>query len=46
MARLRELFGTALDDPDRRFELQLALRVRPYARLAAGADSPQRLRGE
>ena len=31
MARLRELFGTALDDPDARFELELALRakVRP-----------------
>lgn len=35
MARLRELFGSALDDPDGRFELELALRVSPYARLAA-----------
>jgi DNA-binding PucR family transcriptional regulator len=26
--QLRELFGDALDDPDRRFELTLALRVR------------------
>jgi len=26
VARLRELFGTALDDPQSRFELQLALR--------------------
>jgi hypothetical protein len=34
MVRLRELFGTALDDPDERFELELALRVRPYARLS------------
>jgi hypothetical protein len=34
MARLRELFGAALDDPDGRFELELALRVEPYARLA------------
>jgi hypothetical protein len=34
MVRLRELFGAALDDPDRRFELELALRVAPYARLA------------
>jgi DNA-binding PucR family transcriptional regulator len=25
--RLRELFGDALEDPDRRFELALALRV-------------------
>jgi hypothetical protein len=33
MAKLRELFGTALDDPDRRFELQLALRVVAYAEL-------------
>jgi DNA-binding PucR family transcriptional regulator len=31
MTRLRELFGTALDDPDGRFELELALRVAPYA---------------
>jgi sugar diacid utilization regulator len=37
MVRLRELFGTALDDPDQRFELELALRVRPYARLSDGA---------
>lgn len=34
MARLRELFGEALDDPPRRFELELALRVAPYAGLA------------
>jgi hypothetical protein len=27
LGRLRELFGTALDDPDARFELELALRV-------------------
>jgi DNA-binding PucR family transcriptional regulator len=33
MARLRELFGEDLDDPDRRFELQLALRLEPYAAL-------------
>jgi DNA-binding PucR family transcriptional regulator len=38
MARLRELFGAALDDPDRRFELELALRVRPYAALAVDAE--------
>jgi len=29
MAKLRELFGDALEDPDRRFELELALRVAP-----------------
>ena len=33
MARLRELFGDALDDPDQRFELELALRVQPFAEL-------------
>jgi hypothetical protein len=38
MARLRELFGAALDDPDRRFELQLALRVEPYAALGASGE--------
>jgi methionyl-tRNA formyltransferase len=27
IARLRELFGAALDDPDERFWLELALRV-------------------
>jgi hypothetical protein len=31
LARLRELFGTALDDPDGRFELELALRARRIA---------------
>jgi hypothetical protein len=29
LARLRDLFGGALDDPDTRFWLELALRVRP-----------------
>jgi sugar diacid utilization regulator len=29
MAQLRELFGDALEDPERRFELELALRVAP-----------------
>jgi DNA-binding PucR family transcriptional regulator len=29
MQRLRELFGDALDDPDARFALQLALRSYP-----------------
>jgi DNA-binding PucR family transcriptional regulator len=31
MSRLRELFGDSLEDPDRRFELDLALRVAPPA---------------
>ena len=31
MSRLRELFGDSLEDPDRRFELDLALRVPPPA---------------
>jgi hypothetical protein len=31
LARLRELFGPALDDPEARFELSLATRVRPPA---------------
>jgi PucR C-terminal helix-turn-helix domain len=31
MARLRELFGDALDNPDARFELDLALRLARYA---------------
>ncbi len=35
MARLRELFGEQLDDPDGRFELELALRLAPYAALGA-----------
>ncbi len=36
MARLRELFGELLDDPDGRFELELALRLRPFATLLEG----------
>jgi hypothetical protein len=31
MARLRDLFGARLEDPDGRFELELALRSRPLA---------------
>jgi hypothetical protein len=42
MARLRELFGATLDDPDGRFELELALRVRPYAELTPSAVEPYR----
>ena len=37
MSSLRELFGSALDDPDGRFELELALRLEPFAR-AVPAD--------
>jgi hypothetical protein len=41
MTRLRELFGDALDDPDGRFELDLALRLAPFAELAAqGTETP------
>ena len=31
LGRLRELFGDALDDPESRFWLELALRVQPAA---------------
>jgi PucR-like helix-turn-helix protein/diguanylate cyclase with GGDEF domain len=34
LARLRERFGDALDDPDARFELELATRARPATRPA------------
>ncbi|MGO9489893.1 MAG: PucR family transcriptional regulator [Solirubrobacteraceae bacterium] len=37
MTRLRELFGEDLDDPDGRFELELALRLAPYAALGPAA---------
>src|SRR5581483_8077490 len=43
MARLRELFGELLDDPDGRFELELALRLQPFA--ALDAESAQDERG-
>jgi hypothetical protein len=42
MARLRELFGEELDDPDGRFELELALRLRPFAALGAGTRDGRR----
>jgi len=41
MSRLRELFGEVLDDPDGRFELELALRLRPFAGLAGAPDPAQ-----
>ncbi len=39
VARLRELFGGQLDDPDARFELQLALRARALSDAEAAASS-------
>jgi hypothetical protein len=38
LGRLRELFGAALDDPDSRFWLELALRVTPEGAAADPAD--------
>ncbi|MGI8921036.1 MAG: PucR family transcriptional regulator [Solirubrobacteraceae bacterium] len=39
VGKLRELFGTSLEDPEQRFELQLALRLRPYATLDPTTES-------
>ena len=39
MVRLRELFGEALDHSDGRFELELALRLLPFAALTDGAGA-------
>jgi DNA-binding PucR family transcriptional regulator len=36
LSRLRELLGDVLDDPDSRFELELALRARARAKLPSG----------
>jgi hypothetical protein len=36
LRQLRELFGDALDDPEARFELDLALRAKPFHRPARG----------
>ena len=36
MSRLRELFGDSLDHSDGRFELELALRLLPFAALTDG----------
>jgi PucR C-terminal helix-turn-helix domain len=38
LGQLRDLFGSALDHPDERFELELALRLRPYRSLLEGGD--------
>ena len=46
MARLRELFGELLDDPDGRFELELALRLRPFAALGAARAGRASRRGD
>ncbi len=42
LARLRELFGEALERPDHRFELALALRAPVSSALGAGTHPPDR----
>ena len=42
LARLRELFGARLDDPDARFELELALRARRTRRVGIAPACPDR----
>ena len=39
IARLRELLGDELEDPDARFELELALRARAFSDAEAAASS-------
>jgi DNA-binding PucR family transcriptional regulator len=39
IARLRELLGEQLEDPDARFELELALRARQLSDAEAAASS-------
>jgi DNA-binding PucR family transcriptional regulator len=39
VARLRELLGAQLDDPDARFELEVALRARALSDAASAAES-------
>jgi len=43
LRQIQELFGDQLRDPDRRFELQLALRVRKLdgSRVAGPGNSPR-----
>jgi DNA-binding PucR family transcriptional regulator len=45
MRQIRELFGDQLRDPDRRFELQLALRIRTLSGSACQAKTPGRREG-
>ena len=45
MRQIRELFGDQLRDPDRRFELQLALRIRTLSASACQAKTPGRREG-
>ncbi len=46
VTRLRELFGRALDDPDERFWLQLALRADSKPRSAAASGGSARAQGQ
>jgi len=41
LGRLRELLGGRMEDPDARFELELALRVRPPTQLVEHAGGPE-----
>ena len=45
MRQIHELFGDQLRDPDRRFELQLALRIRTLSASACQAKTPGRREG-
>ena len=45
MRQIHELFGDQLRDPDRRFELQLALRIRTLSASACQAKTPGRRGG-
>lgn len=45
MRQIHELFGDELRDPDRRFELQLALRIRTLSASACQAKTPGRREG-
>jgi hypothetical protein len=46
MARLRELFGELLDDPNGRFELELALRLQPFAAVVSEPSLSERAAAE
>ena len=45
MRQIHELFGDQLRDPDRRFELQLALRIRTLSASACQVKTPGRREG-